>query len=196
MDCWPKLVSRNLIYLRIMKNTLISTATVDDTTALNTLVNSAYRGDSSRKGWTTEADLLGGIRTDEAGIRAMLENPDATILKYEADGQLLGCVYLEKKDNDLYLGMLTVSPDTQANGIGKQLLEAAETYAQQHNCRAVTMTVITLRHELIAWYQRRGYRPTGETKPFPNDPRFGIPKQPLEFIVMEKLLSVSASPQV
>lgn len=179
-----------------MKNMLISTATVDDTTALNTLVNSAYRGDSSRKGWTTEADLLGGIRTDEEGIRAMLENPDATILKYESDGQLLGCVYLEKKDIDLYLGMLTVSPDTQANGIGKKLLEAAETYAQQHNCRAVTMTVITLRHELIAWYQRRGYKPTGETKPFPNDPRFGIPKQPLEFIVMEKLLPVSVSPQV
>ncbi|WP_338869661.1 GNAT family N-acetyltransferase [Spirosoma sp. SC4-14] len=179
-----------------MKNTLIATATFDDITTLNILVNSAYRGDSSRKGWTTEADLLGGIRTDEEGIRTMLENPAARILKYEADGELIGCVYLEKKDGDLYLGMLTVSPESQAAGIGKQLLEAAETYAQQQNCRAVTMTVITLRHELIAWYQRRGYAPTGETKPFPDDPRFGIQKQPLEFIVMEKRLPVSATPLV
>lgn len=160
-----------------------------DISLLNQLINSAYRGDSSRRGWTTEADLLDGIRTDEDSLRTMLARADATILKYEEDGQLLGCVYLERKGTDLYLGMLTVSPDLQAKGIGRQLLAAAEAFARDRQCRAVTMTVIPLRHELIAWYERRGYRATGETRPFPmDDPRFGLPRQPLSFIVLEKSL--------
>lgn len=168
----------------------IKPAVEADIPALNVLINSAYRGESSKKGWTAEADLLGGIRTDENALLAMLQNPDATILVYKETGQLLGCVYLELKDNDLYLGMLTVSPDAQANGIGKQLMAAAEQMAINKHCRAITMTVISVRHELIAWYERRGYRQTGETKPFPNDPAFGLPKQPLEFVVLEKVLSL------
>ena len=166
----------------------ISPATEQDVPGLNILVNSAYRGESSRKGWTTEADLLGGIRTDETGLRTLLANPNVTILKYEEAGQLLGCVSLEKKGSNLYLGMLTVSPDAQANGIGKKLLAAAETIAIEKQYRAITMTVITVRNELIAWYERRGYRSTGEKQPFPSDPRFGIQKQPLEFVVMEKVM--------
>lgn len=164
----------------------ISPATEADVPALNVLVNGAYRGDSSRKGWTTEADLLDGIRTDEAGLRTMLHNPVARILKYEQSDQILGCVYVEKKESNLYLGMLTVAPNAQTNGIGKQLLRAAEQMAVDQHCRAITMTVITARHELLAWYERRGYQITGERQPFPNDPRFGIPKQPLEFIVLKK----------
>ncbi|GAB3018930.1 GNAT family N-acetyltransferase [Spirosoma pulveris] len=171
-----------------MSDFTISTASGQDIPALDRLVNSAYRGDSSRQGWTTEADLLDGIRTSEESLRAIFSNPNAQILKYEQARQLLGCVYLEQKGNDLYLGMLTVSPEAQAGGIGKQLLMAAEEVAIAKKCRAVTMTVITQRHELIAWYERRGYRSTGETQPFPDDPRFGIPKQPLAFIVMEKEL--------
>ncbi|WP_460940128.1 GNAT family N-acetyltransferase [Spirosoma humi] len=166
----------------------ISTATEQDIPALVSLVNSAYRGDSSRKGWTTEADLLGGTRTSEESLREVFQTPNAQILKYEDMGTLLGCVYLEIKGNDLYLGMLTVSPDAQAQGIGKQLLNAAEQLAIDRKCRAVTMTVITVRHELIAWYERRGYQPTGSRQPFPDDPKFGIKKQPLEFMVMEKIL--------
>ncbi|MFD2934033.1 GNAT family N-acetyltransferase [Spirosoma flavum] len=171
-----------------MNQAAIIPATEEDIPALDKLVNSAYRGDSSRKGWTTEADLLDGIRTSEVSLRAMFLNPNTLILKYQEADRLLGCVYLEIKGDDLYLGMLTVSPDVQTNGIGKQLLLAAEQVAIDRKCRAVTMTVITQRHELIAWYKRRGYQATGETQPFPNDPRFGIPKQPLEFIVMEKIL--------
>lgn len=172
-----------------MNDASILPATEQDIPSLNELVQSAYRGESSRRGWTTEADLLDGIRTDEAGLKTMLANPRATILKYEDAGQLLGCVYLEKKGDSLYLGMLTVSPDAQAGGIGKQLMAAAEQVARDRQCRAMTMTVIPQRHELIAFYERRGYRPTGETEPFPmDDPRFGLPKQPLSFMVMEKLL--------
>ncbi|WP_461072371.1 GNAT family N-acetyltransferase [Spirosoma horti] len=166
----------------------ISTATEQDIPALVSLVNSAYRGDSSRKGWTTEADLLDGVRTSDESLRELFQNPNALILKYEDAGHLLGCVYLEAKEKDLYLGMLTVSPDAQTNGIGKQLLTAAEQLAIDRKYRAVTMTVITVRHELIAWYERRGYYATGNKQPFPDDPRFGIKKQSLEFMVMEKIL--------
>lgn len=158
-----------------------------DVPALNELVNSAYRGDSSRQGWTTEANLLDGIRTDEASLREMIDKPNATILKYVSGDALIGCVYLETKGDNLYLGMLTVSPGLQAGGIGRALLERAETYAREQGCRAITMTVIPQRTELIAWYERRGYRQTGETQPFPmDDPRFGLPKVPLSFIVLEK----------
>ncbi|CAN5198551.1 GNAT family N-acetyltransferase [soil metagenome] len=171
-----------------MTQITISPATDQDIPELNRLVNRAYRGESSKKGWTSEADLLGGLRTDEDALQTMLQNPNVTILTYKESNHLLGCVYLETKANDLYLGMLTVSPDAQANGIGKQLLARAEQMAVNQGCRAVTMTVISQRHELIAWYNRRGYQATGETQPFPDDPRFGLPTQPLEFIVMEKLI--------
>ncbi|GAB3955178.1 GNAT family N-acetyltransferase [Spirosoma harenae] len=169
-------------------NEFISTASEQDIPTLDQLVNGAYRGERSKKGWTTEADLLGGIRIDERGLQKMFRNPQATILKYEEVGELLGCVFLETKADELYLGMLTVSPEAQAKGIGRKLLEAAELYAAARYCRSITITVIKIRHELIAWYERRGYQATGQTKPFPNDPSFGIPKQPLEFIVMEKVL--------
>lgn len=159
----------------------------DDVPALNQLVNSAYRGESSKKGWTTEADLLDGIRTDEASLREMIAKPNATILKYVANGQTVGCVYVERKGDSLYLGMLTVAPELQAGGVGRALLEQAEIYARQQGCRRITMTVIPQRTELIAWYERRGYQKTGETQPFPmDDPRFGLPKVPLSFIVMNK----------
>jgi ribosomal protein S18 acetylase RimI-like enzyme len=171
---------------------MILNATLADVPALNILVNSAYRGDSSRRGWTTEADLLDGIRTDEENLCDMIDNQAATILKYEQDGEIIGCVYLETKADALYLGMLTVSPDIQATGIGKQLMGAAEALAIEKDCRRMTMTVLPMRHELVAFYERRGYQKTGQTQPFPHEnPRFGLPRQPLEFIVMEKELVIS-----
>ncbi|GAB3695169.1 GNAT family N-acetyltransferase [Spirosoma flavus] len=170
-------------------NEQISPASEADIPALNVLVNSAYRGESSQRGWTSEGSLLGGIRTSEQSLQEMLQNPSATLLKYVADGQLLGCVYLEEKNSDLYLGMLTVSPDAQTNGIGKKLMTVAEQIAREKQCQAIAITVISVRHELIAWYKRRGFQATGETAPFPNDERFGLPKQPLEFIVMKKGLN-------
>jgi ribosomal protein S18 acetylase RimI-like enzyme len=165
----------------------ISEATFTDIPRLVTLINSAYRGEHSKKGWTTEADILGGVRTDTDNLEKMMDKQGAVILKYcDEENVLLGCVYLEKKENHMYLGMLTVSPLEQAKGIGKKLLFVAEKYARDQKCSIVEMTVISIRHELIAWYQKHGYYRTGETKPFPSDEKFGIPKQPLEFIVMQK----------
>ncbi len=168
---------------------MISKAAIEDIPAINTLVNSAYRGESSKKGWTTEEHLLGGIRTDESGLLELMQNPVNTFLKFTDNQAIIGCVLLEKQVNKLYLGMLTVSPELQGGGVGKQLLQAAEVFATEHNLSKIVMTVISVRTELIAWYERNGYKPTGETKPFPmNDPNFGEPKQFLEFIVMEKSL--------
>jgi N-acetylglutamate synthase-like GNAT family acetyltransferase len=160
-----------------------------DIPQLVSLVNSAYRGDSSKKGWTTEADLLDGIRTDEEALGKMIRQPDSVILKFTNNhNDLVGCVNLQKQGDKMYLGMLTVSPYIQAQGIGKEIVKIAEEYATQQGCSSVVMTVITVRHELIKWYERRGYHQTQEKRPFPKDPRFGIPKQPLEFVVMEKQL--------
>jgi ribosomal protein S18 acetylase RimI-like enzyme len=166
---------------------MVTIATEKDIPELNVLINSAYRGDSSKQGWTTEADLLGGIRTDEESLKEMMQNANASILKHEEENKIFACVYLKKENNKLYLGMLTVSPQLQNKGIGKILLKASEEEARKRNCTAIFMTVISQRTELINWYKKHGYIDTGEKKPFPeNDPRFGIPKTKLEFIVMEK----------
>ena len=169
---------------------MISVAELKDVSELNALVNSAYRGDSSRQGWTTEADLLDGIRIDDERLTELIQKNDSVILKYTDDNKITGCVHLEKKGEKLYLGMLTVSPTLQGRGIGKELMNASEARAQKQNCTSVYMTVITDRTELIAWYEKYGYRNTGVKKPFPmGNPRFGLPKKFLEFVVLEKDLN-------
>lgn len=167
---------------------MILQAVLSDVPALNRLVNSAYRGETSRQGWTTEADLLDGIRIDEERLAKMIESPNSKILKYVSEqGNLIGCVHLEKQEKQLYLGMLTVSPPLQGKGMGKELLKAAEQEARATACSVIHMTVIEGRSELIDWYVRHGYSLTGERKPFPaDDPRFGLPKKKLTFVVMEK----------
>lgn len=166
---------------------MITKATLDDVLELDILVNSAYRGDSSRKGWTTEADLLDGTRTNAEGIAELIETSGTILLKYVEGQKILGCVELKNENGKLYLGMLTVQPNLQGKGIGKKLLIEAEVEARNQNCTSIFMTVISIRKELIDWYLRHGYRLTGERKPFAfTDPRFGQPKTKLEFVVLEK----------
>ena len=155
-------------------------------------MESAYRGDTSRAGWTTEADLLGGQRTDAEEIGDVLGDPKARMLLCLRDERLIGCVLARLEEGRGYIGMFAVSPTEQGAGVGKRLLaEAEETLRRTFGARVAHMTVIRQREELIAWYERRGYRRTGETEPFPSDnPRFGVPRRPdLEFLVMEKTLS-------
>ena len=166
-------------------------ATLADIPELLLLINSAYRGDASREGWTTEADLLeGSIRTDTEHLTGLMGRPDAVILKAQAeeDGALAGCVFLEKHDRRLYLGMLSVSPKRQGGGIGKRLLQGAEAYAREKGCATIYMQVISVRQEIIAWYERHGYRLTGARKPFDAPLKFGVPTQPLEFVILEKTI--------
>ncbi|HWA64094.1 MAG TPA: GNAT family N-acetyltransferase [Caulobacteraceae bacterium] len=158
------------------------------------LVNGAYRGETSRQGWTTEADYLDGQRTDLATLEADLAAaPGARILvlRDAAAGPILGSVWLEPVgEGTWYLGMLTVRPDLQDRRLGRSLLEAAEAHAVAQGARRMRMTVVNIRDTLIAWYRRRGYALTGETAPFPyEDQRFGLPRRDdLEFVVLEKVL--------
>ena len=165
-------------------------ANEQDVCSLVALLDSAYRGQNSKQGWTSEADLfIGEKRTDEATVAKLIKKPGAVFLKYiNDDGIIEGCVFLHKKEDRLYLGMFSVSPLAQGKGIGKKLLIAAEKYAKKENCALIHMTVITVRQELIAWYERNGYTKTDRVLPFPVDERFGIPTQPLEMLVLEKRL--------
>jgi N-acetylglutamate synthase-like GNAT family acetyltransferase len=168
---------------------MLEPATLNDLLPLSKLVNSAYRGEESKKGWTHESDLIeGNLRTDEASLKKMLEDENAVILKYAEGDTIMGCVYLKQQGKVLYLGMLSVRPDIQAKGIGKTLLAAAEDHARRLGLQKIEMTVISVRHKLIAWYERHGYHKTGKTEPFHTNARFGIPREPIEFIIMEKQL--------
>nr|WP_067056207.1 GNAT family N-acetyltransferase [Mucilaginibacter sp. L294] len=165
----------------------ITPATLTDVPELVVLINSAYRGESSKKGWTTEASLIGGQRIDDEGLTEQMSDPNAIILKNtNEDNQLTGCVYLQKRGEKLYLGMLTVLPTLQANGLGRRLLKAAEDYARSINYHTITMTVITTRTELLDWYERRGYAKTGEVIPLQITERNGILNQPVEMFKLEK----------
>jgi ribosomal protein S18 acetylase RimI-like enzyme len=167
----------------------ITPSTLNDVSELNILINKAYRGESSKKGWTTEANLLDGLRIDEATLVEYINDADTAILKYtNNNGGIEGCVYLNRGTDKLYIGMLSVNPELQNTGIGRQLLEAATEHAKQLNCDTLWMTVISTRSELIAYYERKGFELTGEKKPFPTDTKFGIQKQPLELIVLQKLI--------
>jgi ribosomal protein S18 acetylase RimI-like enzyme len=168
---------------------MITTALLADIPKLNKLINSAYRGETSKKGWTTEAYLLEGFRTTEQELQHILATTTSTLLKFEENSCIIGCVLLIEKEDQLYLGMLTVSPELQNSGIGKKLLLQAETFALAKNLSKIIMTVISSREELISWYKRNGYKDTGEREPFPEgDVHIPISSTTLEFMVLEKVL--------
>jgi len=170
----------------------VTIATDAEIDAVVALVNSAYRGESSRAGWTTEADYLGGQRTDAETLRAELAAaPGAVMLvmREAPDGPLIGCVRLEPVNDDVwYLGMFTVEPRLQNRQLGRTLLEKSERFVAERGARTMRMSVIGIRAPLLAWYERRGYARTGKTREFPyGDPRFGEPRgDDLTLIVLEK----------
>lgn len=166
-------------------------ATVADVPALVALVTAAYRGQTSRKGWTTEADFLDGERIDPELLRADIERPRSRVLIAERNGRVVACVHIADEGGVGYLGMFSVLPELQGAGIGKRLMAEAERVAREEwGLPVMRMAVIDLRAELIAFYERRGYRRTGIKKPFPyGDPRYGLPKRDdLRFEILEKTL--------
>ena len=168
-------------------------ATLADVPAVVALVESAYRGDGSRAGWTTEADLLDGQRTDADDVRSCIERAHSVVLLGERAGELVACAHVAGEDGAGYFGMFSVKPALQGAGIGKQMLAEAERIVRDEwRLPAMRMTVIDVRAELIAFYERRGYARTGITKPFPyGDERFGLPKrEDLRFEVLEKRLAI------
>jgi len=172
------------------------TATEADIPAIVALVESAYRGDSGRRGWTTESDLLDGQRTDAADVADAISRPDSRIVLLERDGRLLASCHVERMGEAGYFGMFAVDPALQAGGLGRLLLGEAERIAREEwGCRLMEMTVIVQRDELIAWYERRGYRRTGTYKPFPyGQERFGVPRRDdLRFeLLVKELAGVAA----
>ena len=165
----------------------LRTATADDLQSLLDLVHSAYRGESSRAGWTTEADILDGSRTTPELLAAELADPAVTFLVAEDAAGLLGCAALtDRGDGTAYFGTFAVRPSAQGRGIGAALLAAAEARARAAGAVRMEMTVISARADLLAWYARRNYRPTGRSVPFPyGDTRYGLPRRPdLEFTVL------------
>ncbi|MFG2719175.1 GNAT family N-acetyltransferase [Streptomyces sp. NPDC048416] len=154
-------------------------ATEADVEALVPLIESAYRGDASRAGWTTEADILRGQRTDPDGVRAVITTPGSKLLTVTRDGVLVACCQLEHRGDVAYFGMFAVSPALQGAGLGKQVIAEAERVVRtQWGVSEMHMTVISVREELIAFYERRGYRRTGRMTPFPyGDERFGLPQR-------------------
>lgn len=167
------------------------TAVEADIPALVGLVESAYRGDSSRAGWTTEADFLDGQRTDEAGVAGIVAHPDGMLLVAERGGELVSCCHLEHRGDHVYFGMFAVRPGLQGGGLGKEVMAEAERRArEQWEAKEMRMTVVNVREELIAFYVRRGYERTGEMSPFPyGDERFGVPlRDDLAFELLVKSL--------
>ncbi|MEJ8843920.1 GNAT family N-acetyltransferase [Lacibacter sp. H375] len=167
---------------------MIAIATTEDIPQIVELLNSAYRGENSKKGWTTEADLIAGERrTDIASVKNVMEQPGSIILKYtNEENEIIGTVNLQQHERGLYLGMFAVSPVLQGGGIGKQLLKAADDHAKEVSVATIYMWVVSVRKELIDWYKRHGYTETGERKPFVEDDVTGKHLQPLEFLVLEK----------
>ncbi len=192
-------------------------ANIEDIELLVSLVNKAYRGNESKVGWTTEADFLDGQRTDKTEMIDLLSKKDSCMLVYPSEeGELNACVYLElqaspqanssatssanKADKSshnpsakpsVYLGMLTVKPHLQGKGWGKQVLKDAETWIKENwNATKIQMTVITIRTELLEFYERRGYTRTATVAPFPyGDETKGIPlRDDLKFVYLEKML--------
>ncbi|AZM63671.1 MULTISPECIES: GNAT family N-acetyltransferase [unclassified Streptomyces] len=167
-------------------------ATEADVDALVALIESAYRGDSSRAGWTTEADILHGQRTDPEGVLEVVRSPGSRLLTVEREGRIVACCQLEHRGAHAYFGMFAVSPDLQGAGLGRTVLAQAERRARETwGADEMHMTVISVREDLIAWYERRGYRRTGEMTPFPyGDERFGIPQRDdLRFELLVKRLA-------
>jgi ribosomal protein S18 acetylase RimI-like enzyme len=167
------------------------TAGPADVPTLVDLVESAYRGERSRAGWTHEADLLGGQRTDPELVSAAVADPAGAVLVAEDGGQIVACCQLERRDGYVYFGMFAVAPTRQGGGLGRLVLAEAERFAQARwGAGELRMTVITQREDLIAWYVRRGYTRTGELSPFPyGDERFGLPLRPdLAFETLTKKL--------
>lgn len=171
-------------------NLHINFATNADITAITDLLNKAYRGEASKQGWTTEANLIAGdTRTDETTIKNVMQQNGSVLLIYkDVQQKPIGCVNLQQNADKLYLGMLSVCPQLQGGGIGKQILQAAEEYGRGLKKKAIYMSVISLRTELVSWYMRHGYADTGERKPFIEDSLTGKHLQPLEFMIMEKIL--------
>jgi N-acetylglutamate synthase-like GNAT family acetyltransferase len=173
----------------IFSNNNITLATLEDAPTIKYLLDKAYRGESSKKGWTSETHLIAGeVRTNIEMVTVAIADEEGNMLVYKKENIILGCVHLKEIDQKIYLGMFAVEPDLQGGGIGREILKAAEEFTRQKQLNTIYMTVISVRKELIDWYKRNGYHETGEIIDFNEDEVTGKHLQKLEFMVLEKKL--------
>jgi len=171
---------------------LLNAAVEADFAEIIDLVNLAFRGSGASASWNIEAGIIEGQRLNEALLREDLTAKPAVRLlihRDEANGTLLGTVWLDPGKDDVWnLGLLTVRRDLQNKQLGRTLLSAAEDFAKERGAHRICMMVVNVRTTLIAWYERRGYALSGETRPFPyGDERFGRPlRDDLHFVVLQK----------
>jgi ribosomal protein S18 acetylase RimI-like enzyme len=164
-----------------------------DAEALVALIRSAYRGDTSRAGWTTEADLVSGDRIDAGQVLAMIGGPRSVLIVLDGEDGLTACCQLEDRGGGVtYFGTFAVSPAGQGGGIGRRLMAEAERQAlTRYGATILEMTVLAQQVKLIGWYERLGFRRTGETRPFPADGTYARPlRDDLYFVVLAKPLAV------
>ncbi len=165
------------------------TATADDVAAVSALVEKAYRGEAAATGWTTETELLTGPRTSDAEVAALVADAGSRFVLMERAGRLVGCALVQRRGDEAYFGMFAVDPGTQGGGVGKAVVEACEqTVRDLWSSTAVTMTVISLRDDLIAWYERRGYARTGRHLPFPFHEHSGALRTDFDLVELRKAL--------
>lgn len=171
------------------------TATTEDASAIAQLVNEAYRPEPGARGWTHEAELVAGNRTNAGQVQALIAKKSSVILLGLHDQDMVACVHLEKEGNDTHIGMLAVRPGLQGTGAGKNMLAYAEDYASHHfHAEKFVMVVVSLRKELLAFYLRRGYQQTGIVTPYPLDAEAGVPKlADLKIEVLHKASKLNAS---
>ena len=170
---------------------MLTEATAEDLESVARFVNLAYRGASAREGWTHEADLLDGQRTDPALLAEMIVPPSAILLDRDDAEAIRACVQVTlRRDRVFYFGMLAVDPERQGGGAGRAIVTAVEARARDAGCTTIELTVLHLRDTLIGWYERLGYRRTGAVEPFPyGEDRYGKPRRgDLKLVVMEKRL--------
>ena len=167
-----------------------------DTAALVALIERAYRGENAAGKWTSEAHLLTGPRTSVEEIDGLIARDETRFLIAEIDGQLAGCCLLQglppepgEKINAAYFGMFAINPDAHGGGLGKKVIAEAERRVQDlWQCNQMVMTVINVRTALIEWYERRGYRLTGATLPFPFSETTGETTRDFHLSEMRKTL--------
>jgi histone acetyltransferase (RNA polymerase elongator complex component) len=165
-------------------------AEVKNAQSITDLVNSVYRGENSKKGWTTEADFLSGIRITEVKVKEIIEGKNDVIILALFEGSIVGCVHLENTGSYSYLGMLSVDVNFQDKGIGKILINECERYTKEvFGLNEIKMKVISRRMELIEYYNRRGYKSTGELEEFgSHGDTFGDTSEKLYFETLSKNL--------
>jgi ribosomal protein S18 acetylase RimI-like enzyme len=186
-----------------MTELTISICSTEDLVEVAALVNAAYRGEGGQAGWTSEIGMVHGQRiTCKALKQDLASSADVSILTMRDAKELLACVRVELSNGargqlNCHIGMLAVRPSAQDRGLGRTLLHHAETKGRVAGARNSRITVVSVRDSLIAWYERQGYRRTGETERFPyEDARFGTPMRPdLEFVVLEKTLAPQSGAQ-